>query len=73
MKNTINKVLITAVFGLILSASAMAGEDVDAFTLSFQNNNDTAYATDVHISKASYAPGIVTTHSVLAMCYDSVK
>ena len=71
MKNTITKLLAVVTFGLILSSSAMAGEDVDALTLSFQNNSIST--TDVHISRASYTPGIVSSDSVLGMCYDSVK
>ena len=73
MKKTIGKVLVAATFGLILSSSVMAGEDVDAFTLSFQNDSSSVNATDVQIRQVSYTPGILITGSVLAMCYDSVK
>ena len=73
MKKTIGKVLVAATFGLILSSSVMAGEDVDAFTLSFQNDSSSVNATDVKIRQVSYTPGILITGSVLAMCYDSVK
>ncbi len=71
MKNTITKLLAVVTFGLILSSSAMAGEDVDALTLSFQNNS--VSTSDVHINKVSYTPGIVSSDAVLGMCYDSVK
>jgi hypothetical protein len=73
MKNTISKVLVAVTFGLVLNSSVMAGEDVDLFTLSFQNNNSIVNTTGVQISKVSYTPGVLTTGSVLAMCYDSVK
>ena len=73
MKNTIKKVLVAATFSLVLSNSVMAGEDVDSFTLSFQNDSSIVNTTNVQISKVSYAPGVLTTGSVLAMCYDSVK
>jgi hypothetical protein len=71
MKNTITKLLAVVTFGLILSSSVMAGEDVDALTLSFQNNS--VSTSDVHISNVSYTPGIVSSDSVLGMCYDSIK
>ncbi|MCK5813582.1 MAG: hypothetical protein KAH03_04955 [Cocleimonas sp.] len=51
----------------------MAGEDVDTFTLSFQNDTSNVSTTNIQISQASYTPGILTSNSVLEMCYDSVK
>lgn len=73
MKNTISKILVIATFGLTLSSSVMAGEDVDTFTLSFQNDTSNVSTTNIQISQASYTPGILTSNSVLEMCYDSVK
>lgn len=71
MKNTISKLLVVTAFGLILSSSVMAGEDVDAFTLSFQNNVTTDNTMPLYINKASYTTGELSRGSVLAMCYDS--
>jgi hypothetical protein len=71
MKNSIIKLLAVVTFGLILSSSAMAGEDVDALTLSFQNNR--VSTINAHIRKTSYAPRIISSTSILDMCYDSEK
>jgi hypothetical protein len=73
MKNTISTLLVATTFGLILSSTAMAGEEVDALTLSFQNNAATDSTTPVYMSKTSYTTAVVSTGSVLEMCYDSTK
>jgi hypothetical protein len=70
MKKTTSKLLLAAVFGLVLSSSVIAGEDVDAFTLSFENNVNIE-PVSVFVSNVSYTPGNFVTNSVLAMCYDS--
>ncbi len=77
MKNTIKKVLTIAAFGFILNSSAMAGEDVDAFTLSFQNNSQDIVERDVVFSKVSFSNPYISDHTtssnVLDFNYDSVK
>lgn len=71
MKKSIIKLLTVVTFGLMLSSSAMASDEVDALTLSFQNNS--VSTASAHISKASYTPRVVATNSVLDICYDSSK
>jgi hypothetical protein len=73
MKKTISTLLVAITFGLILSGSAIAGEDVDDFTLSFQNNVATDSAIPLYINKASYTTGELSRDSILAMCYDSTN
>jgi hypothetical protein len=77
MKNTIAKVLTIAAFGFILNSLAMAGEDVDAFTLSFQNNSQDIVERDVVFSKVSFSNPYISDHTtsanVLDFNYDSVK
>ena len=77
MKNTMTKVLTIAAFGLVLNSSVMAGEDVDAFTLSFQNNSQEIIERDVVFSKVSYSNPYISDHAtranILDLNYDSVK
>jgi hypothetical protein len=73
MKNTIGKILVAATFGLILNSAVMAGEDVDAFTLNFKNDTSNVSVTDVQISQSAYTPNILTTNSILEICYDTAK
>ncbi len=73
MRNTIGKILVAATFGLILSGSVMAGEDIDAFTLNFTNDASTESVTGVKVNKASYTPSTLTTDSILDICYDTAS
>jgi len=72
MKNTTRKVLLVAVFSLFLSNSVMAGEEVDAFTLSFENNSNVE-PVSAFVSKVSYTTGVFDTNSVISMCYYTQK
>jgi hypothetical protein len=72
MKKTMVKLLAVVTFGLVLGSSAMAGEDVDAFTLSFQSNVQELAEVDAVISKASFVSEQVS-HNVLDIHYDANK
>ena len=73
MKNVIMKGLTIVAFGFILNSSVMAGEDVDAFTLSFQSNVQELAAVDAVISRASFVSeeNHYSQHNVLNLNYDS--
>ncbi|HFC91684.1 MAG TPA: hypothetical protein ENJ51_03660 [Leucothrix mucor] len=77
MKNKITKLLAVVTFGLILSSSAMANEEVDTFTLGFQNNSQDIMERDAVFSKISFSNPSMNDHAtdsnVLDLNYDSVK
>jgi hypothetical protein len=72
MKKTTRKLLLVTAFGLFLSSSIMASEEVDAFTLSFENNSNVE-PVSAFISKVSYTTGVFDTNSVISMCYYTQK
>ncbi|MCK5811160.1 MAG: hypothetical protein KAH00_08715 [Cocleimonas sp.] len=77
MTHFIKKVLTVAAFGIILNSSAMAGEEVDAFTLSFQNNYQEVVERDMVVNRVSYShnrqDSYHSKNNVISMHYDSSK
>ena len=75
MTNFIKKVLTVAVFGVVLNSAVMAGEEVDAFTLSFQNNYQVVAEKDMVVNRVSYRDNRQDSYNsrnnVLSMHYDS--
>lgn len=71
MKNPITAGLAIVTLGLILNNVAVAGEDVDAFTLSFQNNTQEIIERDAVISKASFTTHHALSDNFLDLHYDS--
>jgi len=72
MKNTTPKLLSVIIFGFFLSSSVIAGDDTDAFTLSFENNANIE-PVSVFVSNVSYTTETFDTNSVLSMCYSTHK
>lgn len=77
MKRIITKILVISAFSFVLSSSAIASENVDAFTLSFQNNLQEIMERDAVFRKITFSNPYVNDHAtssnVLSLNYDSVK
>jgi hypothetical protein len=74
MNNPITTLFAVITFGLILNSAVMAGEEVDAFTLSFQNNSQEVIDREMSINKVSFIiSSSDMTSNVLDLHYDSVE
>lgn len=73
MRNTIGKILVAATFGLILSGSVMAAENVDKLTVNLKNDTNKVSVTDVKISQSTYIPNILPSNSIFDLCYETSK
>jgi hypothetical protein len=77
MKNSIIKILTITTFSFLLNSTAIAGEDVDALTLSFQNNTQEIMERDAVFKKVSFNNSYIIDSAIISnvldINYDSVK